>query len=259
MTLFRPCIDLHDGKVKQIVGGTLDTGAGNLKTNFVSHHSPAHYAAMYAADQLIGGHVIQLGPGNKAAALAALQTYPHGLQLGGGISLDNASEFLEAGASHVIVTSMLFDQVGRFQQTALQQLVDRISKERIVLDLSCRRVANGWQVAMNRWQTITELAITESVLAELATYADEFLIHAADVEGKCQGVDEDLVQCLGNWVTIPTTYAGGARNLDDLQRVHTLSQGRVDLTIGSALDIFGGNGVTYADCLAWNRSTLLTK
>lgn len=258
MTRFRPCIDLHDGKVKQIVGGTLDTGAGNLQTNFVSDQAPAHYAAMYAADQLTGGHVIQLGPGNKEAALSALQAYPNGLQLGGGINLDNATELLEAGASHVIVTSMLFDQAGRFQQATLQELVDRVGKERLVLDLSCRRVGhNSWKVAMNRWQTITELAVTKAVLVELATYADEFLIHAADVEGKCQGVDEDLVQHLGDWVTIPTTYAGGARDLDDLQRVHTLSQGKVDLTIGSALDIFGGNGVTYAECLSWNRGDIL--
>ncbi len=253
MTRFRPCIDLHDGQVKQIVGGTLDAADGELKTNYVSDLSPAHYGKMYAADQLTGGHVIQLGPGNKDAALSALAAYPNGLQLGGGISVANACEFLEAGASHVIVTSMLFDQDGRFQQTALQELVDRVGKDRIVLDLSCRRVKDGWKVAMNRWQTITELAVTETALNDLASYADEFLIHAADVEGKCQGVDEALVECLGDWVTIPTTYAGGARNLADLERVNELSRGRVDLTIGSALDIFGGDGVTYADCLAWNR------
>ncbi|MDG2383207.1 MAG: phosphoribosylformimino-5-aminoimidazole carboxamide ribotide isomerase [Pirellulaceae bacterium] len=253
MTKFRPCIDLHQGRVKQIVGGTLAADHGELKTNFVSEQGADHFAAMYRNDGLTGGHVIQLGPGNCEAALLALRTYPDGLQLGGGVGLGNARGFLEAGASHVIVTSMLFDSRGCFEVEALESLVRLVGRQRIVLDLSCRKVSGGWQVAMNRWQTLTELSVSEATLARLATYCDEFLIHAADVEGKCEGIDEQLVCELAAWSSIPVTYAGGARSREDLELVDRLSQGKVDLTIGSALDIFGGVGVTYADCVQWNR------
>lgn len=253
MTVFRPCIDLHQGQVKQIVGGSLDSSQEKLRTNFVSDRDSAFYSAMYRDDRLRGGHVIQLGPGNHDAALRALAEYPGGLQLGGGVNLDNSKSFLDAGASHVIVTSMFFDSDGRFQRDALASLVTAIGKERIVVDLSCRRVDSGWCVAMNRWQTMTDLTLGPAVLADLAQYADEYLIHAADVEGKCEGIDDELVERLGNWTPIPTTYAGGARSLSDLERVETLSAGKVDLTIGSALDIFGGDGVAYQDCLDWNR------
>ena len=253
MTKFRPCIDLHQGQVKQIVGGTLREGEEDPETNFVSEHSPRYYAELYHRDGLTGGHVIKLGPGNESAALQALRGYPNGLQLGGGVTVENAGSYLEEGASHVIVTSLLFDSAGHFKEAILEKLVTEIGKERLVLDLSCRRTENGWQVTMNRWQTLTELAVDETTLRSLSGYAAEFLIHAADVEGKCGGIDEELVCLLGQCATIPTTYAGGARNLDDLRLVHELSGGRVDLTIGSALDIFGGRGVTYEECVAWNR------
>ena len=254
MTIFRPCIDLHQGQVKQIVGGSLDSEQEDLRTNFVSDRDAAHYASMYRDDGLTGGHVIQLGPGNTQEALKAIQTYPNALQVGGGIHSENASDFLDAGASHVIVTSMMFDRNGRFQRNQLETLVQKIGKARIVIDLSCRRVENGWRVAMNRWQTITDLGVNAETLGDLANYADEYLIHAADVEGKCEGVDEELVEKLGQWTQLPCTYAGGARGLNDLERVDQLSGGHVDLTIGSALDIFGGSGVTYRECLAWNRT-----
>lgn len=252
MTKFRPCIDLHQGKVKQIIGGTLDDATGTAQTNFESDRSAAWFAERYAQDQLRGGHVIKLGPGNEAAAREALRAYPGGLQLGGGVQVENAASYVEAGASHVIVTSMLFDDMGRFQEDCLQRLLAEVGKEKVVLDLSCRRTASGWTVAMNRWQTLTELEVTEQTLAGLADRADEFLIHAADVEGKCQGVDQELVAKLGEWVSIPTTYAGGARSIDDLALVDRLSGGKVDLTIGSSLDMFGGDGARYADCVAWN-------
>ena len=253
MTRFRPCIDLHQGQVKQIVGGTLDDETGSAQTNFVSEQSPAFFAKKYAEDGLTGGHVIKLGPGNEAAALEALQVYPNGLQLGGGVSVENAAGFLDEGASHVIVTSMLFDPSGHFQESLLERLVAEVGKEKVVLDLSCRRTEDGWQVAMNRWQTLTDLAVTSETLAQLSGYAAEFLVHAADVEGKCQGVDEALVQKLGEWATLPMTYAGGARSMEDLSLVDQLSGGKVDLTIGSALDLFGGNGAAYADCVSWNK------
>ena len=255
MTQFRPCIDLHAGQVKQIVGGSLEHPTAALQTNHVSKHPASYFAERYSADQLGGGHVIQLGPGNTAAARTALAAYPQGLQIGGGIQLQNAADWLAAGASHVIVTSYLFDAEGHFLVDRLEKLVSEIGKDKLVIDLSCRRNENGWTVAMNRWQKTTELSITPATLQSLAQSCDEFLIHAADVEGKCLGIDTELVTYLGTHCPIACTYAGGARSIEDLTTVETLSQGRVDLSIGSALDLFGGTQIAYGDCLKWNRRT----
>lgn len=253
MTKFRPCIDLHAGRVKQIVGASLtDNGAG-LRENFVSDESAAAYARRYRGDGLEGGHVIKLGAGNDAAAREALAAWPGGLQVGGGIDADNAVEWLEAGASHVIVTSWLFDVSGKFMPQRLDELVGRIGAHRLVIDLSCRRTREGWTVAMNRWQTLTDLTISERTLDWLAASCAEFLIHAADVEGLCGGIDGELVGLLGRWGRRPVTYAGGVAGMDDMERVERLSGGRVDVTVGSALDIFGGTGVRYAQLAAWNR------
>ncbi len=250
-TKFRPCIDLHQGKVKQIVGGTLnDEGAVE---NFVSEKSPEWYAEKFRGDALGGGHVIQLGPGNSKAARAALAAWPGGLQIGGGINLENAQEWIDAGAGQVIVTSWLFDAEGHFLKERLEQLAEQLGKERVVVDLSCRRVEEGWKVAMNRWQTITEMPINLEVIEQIAEFCGEFLIHAADVEGKCGGVDEELVALLGQWQGCPVTYAGGVRGLDDLKLIHEASGGRLDATVGSALDLFGGSGVTYDELLGWNQ------
>ena len=253
-TRFRPCIDLHDGQVKQIVGGTLEASAEGPKTNFVSTQSPGWFAELYARDQLKGGHVIKLGPGNDEAAESALAAYPQGLQIGGGITPENADSWLKKGASHVIATSCLFDSEARFQAHQLERLVSAVGNDRLVIDLSCRRRGDEWVVAMNRWQTPTDLKVESGVLDELSSSCAEFLIHAADVEGLCSGIDEDLVSFLGEWGKIPITYAGGARSLEDLQLVDSHSAGKVDLTIGSALDIFGGGGVSYDDCVAYNGS-----
>lgn len=252
MTLFRPCIDLHHGSVKQIVGGSLRDSDEGLVTNFESDRPAADFAQRYREDSLIGGHVIKLGPGNDAAAESALAAYPGGLQIGGGITAENARLWLDRGASHVIVTSWLFSENGAFLDERLDLLVSLVGAERLILDLSCRRDSDGWYVAMNRWQTPTELRISAKVLEELSKSCAEFLVHAADVEGKCEGIDEALVEVLGQDSPIPVTYAGGAREFDDLKRVNELSGGRVDLTIGSALDLFGGTQVAYADCLRWN-------
>lgn len=250
MTLFRPCIDLHQGKVKQIVGGSLnDQGA---KTNYVSPYNAAYYASLYQTHGLTGGHVIALGPGNKDEALNALKAWPQGLQFGGGVTDENASEFLQAGATHVIVTSFLFEG-GHLSADRLDRIRKEVGAERLVLDLSCRRTDAGWQIATDRWQTITETAINRETLTELAGHCSEFLIHAADVEGLQAGIDTELVTLLGEISPLPVTYAGGARSLQDLQLVNELSQGKVDLTIGSALDIFGGHGVTLEACIAWNK------
>ncbi len=253
MTLFRPCIDLHEGRVKQIVGSSLSDAGDSLKTNFVSDCDAAWFAEKYRDDSLRGGHVIMLGPNNEAAARSALAAFPGGLHIGGGIRPDNAASWLEAGASHVIVTSHLFDKQGRFIEANLDALVRETGRERLVIDLSCRATADGWVVAMNRWQTLTDLALSTDTLDHLAAHCSEFLIHAVDVEGKCEGIDEAIVRFLGSWARIPITYAGGARSLDDLRKVDELSNGSVDVTIGSALDIFGGSGVKYEDCVAFNR------
>ena len=251
MTKFRPCIDLHEGKVKQIIGGTLnDEGAVE---NFVSEKSPAWYAEKFRADGLTGGHVIQLGAGNLEAAREALAAYPGGLQLGGGVTLENAASWIEAGAAQVIVTSWLFDQEGVFLRDRLLDLSQEIGPERIIIDLSCRAVESGWKVAMNRWQTMTAMQINLETLSDLSDYCAEFLIHAADVEGKCDGVDDELVALLGQWEGCPITYAGGVRDLQDMQLIEEMSGGRLDATVGSALDLFGGSGVRYDELLEWNQ------
>ena len=253
MTLFRPCIDLHQGQVKQIVGGSLnDAGAD---TNFVSDKDAAYYATLYRQYSLHGGHVIALGPGNKEQALQALQSWPGGLQFGGGINPENATEFLDAGASHLIVTSYLFEQ-GQFSFERLERMKAVCGAERLILDLSCRRTGEQqWHIATDRWQTITTTPVDAETLKNLSEHCAEFLIHAADVEGLQRGIDCELVSLLGQHCQIPVTYAGGARSLQDLEQVKTLSNGRVDLTIGSALDIFGGTGVSLQDCVDWNKNS----
>jgi phosphoribosylformimino-5-aminoimidazole carboxamide ribotide isomerase len=255
MTSFRPCIDLHDGQVKQIVGGSLRDDGAAPTTNFVSDRRPAYYAELYRRDGLEGGHVIKLGPGNDAAAREALAAFPGGLQIGGGIGLDNARAWLELGAAKVIVTSYLFEGATlRLERAAA--LAQAVGAERVVLDLSCRRVGDGYRVAKDRWQTLTDTPIDGPTLAGLAAFCSELLVHAADVEGKCEGIDEALVELLGRECPVPVTYAGGGRALEDLETIERLSRGRVDLTFGSALDLFGGRGVRYADCVAWNHARL---
>ncbi|WFD25748.1 1-(5-phosphoribosyl)-5[(5-phosphoribosylamino)methylideneamino]imidazole-4-carboxamidisomerase [Malassezia nana] len=260
---FRPCIDLHHGTVKQIVGGSLRSakdGSGDdteaLKTNFVATHPPAYYAALYAQHDLRGGHVIKLGPGNDEAAAEALQAWPQGLQVGGGIALENAAQWLKRGADKVIVTSYLFPEC-RFSMERLVALERLVGREHLVVDISCRRRGDDWVVAINRWQDLTDMVLSQGTQASVLTQRhwtrsrrtagtpldlySELLIHAADVEGLCRGVDQDLVQ-------------RGARHMDDMRLVDTLSHGRVDLTFGSALDIFGGTGVTLAELVQWNQA-----
>ena len=251
MTIFRPCIDLHEGVVKQIVGGSLRDEGPAPETNYVSERGAAHFASRYRDDGLRGGHLIKLGPGNDEAAREALAAFPAGLQVGGGVGLENAREWLERGASHVIVTSWLFVE-GRLDLGRVAELSSEVGAARLVIDLSCRRVDDGWRVATDRWQTVTDTPVDRPTLETLAGSCAEFLVHAADVEGKQQGIDEELVRHLGEISPLPTTYAGGARDIDDLRLVDTLSQGRLDLTFGSALDLFGGSRVRYSDCVGWN-------
>jgi phosphoribosylformimino-5-aminoimidazole carboxamide ribotide isomerase len=248
--MFRPCIDLHEGKVKQIVGGTL--GDADLRTNFVSEKSAAWFAELYQRDGLLGGHVIMLGAGNENEARAALKTFPGGLQVGGGINSTNARDWLDAGASHVIVTSWVFRE-GRVDWERLSELFKTIGKNKLVLDLSCRKRGENYFVVTDRWQKFTELVVNEETLKKFSQFCAEFLIHAVDVEGLCRGIDRELVEKLGRWTPIPMTYAGGANSISDLETVTKLGRGKIDLTIGSALDIFGGNGVKYEDAVKFNR------
>ncbi|MBI5064502.1 MAG: phosphoribosylformimino-5-aminoimidazole carboxamide ribotide isomerase [Desulfatitalea sp.] len=244
---FRPCIDLHQGRVKQIVGGTLsDADPDAVQTNFEASRPAEWFAQLYRKDGLTGGHIIQLGPGNQAAAEAALGAWPGGMQLGGGVTLESAAAWLAAGASAVIVTSWVFHD-GTLDEDRLTRLSQRIGPERLVLDLSCRRRGDDYFIVTNRWQTFTQERITHRLLDRLAPHCAEYLIHAVDVEGKCQGIELPLVTLLGEWVGLPITYAGGIYSQEDIDAIERLGQGRIDFTVGSALDIFGGNGLIYQE------------
>lgn len=250
---FRPCIDLHQGTVKQIVGSTLDDDdPGRLQTNFVAAAAPAWFAELYKKDNLTGGHIIMLGPGNETAASEALGAWPGGMQIGGGITADNAGQWLDRGASHVIVTSWVFKD-GAIDRARLQQLVRKIGKERLVLDLSCRRRESEYYIVTDRWQKFTDVVVNNQTLEDLSLFCDEFLIHAADVEGKCAGVERDLIKMLGTIETVPVTYAGGVRNIADLECIEQVGGGRLDATIGSSLDIFGGTSITYDEAVAFHN------
>jgi len=247
---FRPCIDLHRGKVKQIVGSTLsDDNPGALKENYIAERPSSYYAKLFKRDNLTGGHMIMLGPGNEAAATEALSAWPDGLQIGGGINADNARYWLDQGAAAIIVTSYVFRD-GAINEERLKALVRLVSKDRLVLDLSCRKKGGDYYIVTDRWQRFTDVIISPETLDYFSKYCFEFLIHAADVEGKCRGVDEDIVELLGRWTPISTTYAGGARSIKDLYLIKELGQDKLDLTIGSALDIFGGDGVAYDEIVA---------
>ncbi|KAB2631530.1 imidazole-4-carboxamide isomerase [Pyrus ussuriensis x Pyrus communis] len=252
---FRPCIDIHKGKVKQIVGSTLSDSKDDgsvLVTNFVSDKSAAEYAKMYKEDGLTGGHVIMLGadPFSRAAAIEALHAYPGGLQVGGGINSENCLSYIEEGASHVIVTSYVFNN-GQMDLERLKDLVLVVGKERLVLDLSCRKRDGKYAIVTDRWQKFSDVNLDEEILNFLANFADEFLVHGVDVEGKKLGIDEELVALLGKHSPIPVTYAGGVTVMADLERIKVAGLGHVDVTVGSALDVFGGN-LSYKDVVAWH-------
>jgi len=243
---FRPCIDIHNGKVKQIVGGSL-VDAGNQATeNFVAQQTAAHFARLYQSKKLAGGHIILLNPvssefyeQSKQQAMEALKVYPGGLQIGGGITPENAEEYLKAGASHVIVTSYVF-KGGKLRYERLKEMEQAVSKKHLVLDLSCRKRDGGYYIVTDRWQNYTDVMLNEQTIAELSSHCDEFLVHAVDVEGKANGIEEEVALMLGKYCDIPATYAGGVHSYEDLALLKKLGMGKVDVTIGSALDLFGG-------------------
>lgn len=244
---FRPCIDIHNGTVKQIVGGSLTDQGDQAEENFAATQGAEYFARLYQKDQLTGGHVIMLNSKTspyyeqtKAQALRALQTYPEGLQIGGGITEQNAMEFLAAGASHVIVTSYAFSD-GEIQWEHMKKLRDAVGKEHVVLDLSCRKKDGVYYIVTNRWQTFTNVQLSTELLEELAEYCDEFLVHGVDVEGHAAGIDAELAKLLGSYEGNPVTYAGGIGSMENLEEFAEISEGNLDFTIGSALDLFGGN------------------
>ena len=243
---FRPCIDLHQGVVKQIVGGTLKDGDDAPTTNFAATHPASWFAERYRRDNLTGGHMIQLGPGNEDAASGALAAWPGGMQIGGGITCENAGTWLDRGASAIIVTSHVFHD-GKIDENRLSRLVEAVGKERLVLDLSCRRSDEGYRIVTDRWQKWTDEVITLSLLDRLADSCHEFLIHGVDVEGMVSGIEEPLVELLGQWGKHPVTYAGGIRSISDIEKIKILGHGAIDFTVGSALDIFGGTALAYKE------------
>lgn len=249
---FRPCIDIHNGKVKQIVGSSLCDTDNSAVDNFVSGQDAAYYAELYRKDGLKGGHVILLNSSDSEyyeadcrQAEKALAAYPGGLQIGGGVTAGNAGKFLNMGASHVIVTSYVF-RGGKIDYENLKRLEKAAGKDHIVLDLSCRKKNDSYFIVTDRWQKFTDTAVSHATLDELAAHCDEFLIHAVDVEGKSAGIDEQLADLIGSWKGIPVTYAGGVRTVDDLKRLYQAGAGRLDVTVGSALDLFGGS-LRYED------------
>lgn len=249
---FRPCIDIHNGEVKQIVGGSLRDKNDEAQENFVSRRGADYYAQMYKRDGLTGGHIILLNSASsehfkatKEQALRALKAYPGGMQIGGGITAENAEEYLKAGASHVIVTSYVF-QDGKIEWENLERLTDAVGKKHIVLDLSCRKRDDDYFIVTDRWQTFTDIKVNRRLSQELSDYCAEFLVHGVDVEGKASGMDEELVRLLATWEDIQVTYAGGISSVGDVERFAEISQRRLDFTIGSALDLFGGS-ISYAD------------
>ncbi len=244
---FRPCIDIHNGKVKQIVGGSLLDKGDFARENFVADHDAAYFAELYKSRGLSGGHIIILNSAESDyykdsldQAIVALNKTPGLLQIGGGINADNAGRFIAAGASHVIVTSYVFRN-GQICFENLDKLVKVVGREYLVLDLSCRKKGNKYYIVTDRWQKMTEVEVNGDTLAELSGYCDEFLIHAVDVEGKQKGIEKDLVSLLGSWGGVPMTYAGGIHSMEDIDNIKKFGNGCMDFTVGSALDIFGGN------------------
>lgn len=243
---FRPCIDIHNGKVKQIVGGSLQDHGDTANENFVAEQDAAFYANLYKESRLKGGHIILLNPASspyyeatKVQALNALNAYPAGLQIGGGIDEKNAGDYLDAGASHVIVTSYVFRN-GQISYENLEKIKAAVGKEHLVLDLSCRKREGKYYVVTDRWQKFTDVEVSRGTLLELCSHCNEFLIHAVDVEGKAKGIERELVKLLAEHSTIPMTYAGGVGSFTDLEELRTFGKNRLDVTIGSALDLFGG-------------------
>ncbi len=243
---FRPCIDIHNGKVKQIVGGSLSDEEDYARENYVSDMQAADYAALYRKKGLRGGHIILLNSKDSKfyeadleQARGALSEWPEALQIGGGVTAENARQFIEMGASHVIVTSYVFSD-GLIRYDRLQKLADAVGKEHLVLDVSCRKREEQYFIVTDRWQKFTKQPLEKELFRKLSRYCDEFLVHAVNVEGTGMGVDEELLTLLADETEVPITYAGGIGSMADIEKIKNIGRGSVNFTVGSALDLFGG-------------------
>lgn len=241
---FRPCIDIHGGRVKQLVGESLSWG--KACENFVAANDSGYFARLYKDRGLYGGHIILLDRYgseeyalDKEQAMLALREFDGGLQVGGGITPENACDFLDSGASHVIVTSYVFSG-GEISFDRLERMVSAVGKDRLVLDLSCKKSDGRYLVATDRWSRLTRTPVSTETLVRLSGYCDELLVHAVDVEGKQCGIDSELAGILSS-CPVSCTYAGGIRSAEDIGKLEELGRGRIDFTVGSALDIFGGD------------------
>ena len=247
---FRPCIDIHNGKVKQIIGDSLRDDTDSAIDNFVSDHSAGYYAALFQRKNITGGHIVLLNApdspqyeATRKQALEALSVWPGGMQLGGGVNAENAEFWLNAGASHVVVTTYAFSG-GKINFEHLEALRSAVGREHIVLDVSCKKKeqdSTHYFIVTDRWQNMTDVELNTQTLGTLSAYCDEFLIHAADVEGRQKGIEAGVVEILGEFEGRPMTYAGGVRAAADISRIKLLGRNRLDVTIGSALDLFGGS------------------
>lgn len=243
---FRPCIDIHNGHVVQIVGSSLRDENNSAQNNFVSEKDSAYYANLYKEHGLSGGHIIILNgkdseyyEATKAEAVKALQTYKGGMQIGGGITDKNAEEYILAGASHIIVTSYVFSD-GKICYNNLNRLNSAVGREHICLDVSCRMRNGKYYVVTDRWQKFTDVVLDENLIVSLSEYCDELLVHAVDVEGRKAGINATIAGILEK-SPIPVTYAGGISSLDDIAKIRSIGNNKIDFTIGTALNIFGGD------------------
>lgn len=243
---FRPCIDIHNGHVVQIVGSSLRDENDSAQNNFVSEKDSAYYANLYKEHGLSGGHIIILNgkdseyyEATKAEAVKALQTYNGGMQIGGGITDKNAEEYILAGASHIIVTSYVFSD-GKICYNNLNRLNSAVGREHICLDVSCRMRNGKYYVVTDRWQKFTDVVLDENLIVSLSEYCDELLVHAVDVEGRKAGINATIAGILEK-SPIPVTYAGGISSLDDIAKIRSIGNNKIDFTIGTALNIFGGD------------------
>ncbi|MDO4509913.1 MAG: phosphoribosylformimino-5-aminoimidazole carboxamide ribotide isomerase [Lachnospiraceae bacterium] len=243
---FRPCIDIHNGHVVQIVGSSLRDENDSAQNNFVSEKDSAYYANLYKEHGLSGGHIIILNgkdseyyEATKAEAVKALQTYKGGMQIGGGITDKNAEEYILAGASHIIVTSYVFSD-GEICYNNLNRLNSAVGREHICLDVSCRMRNGKYYVVTDRWQKFTDVVLDENLIVSLSEYCDELLVHAVDVEGRKAGINATIAGILEK-SPIPVTYAGGISSLDDIAKIRSIGNNKIDFTIGTALNIFGGD------------------
>lgn len=243
---FRPCIDIHNGHVVQIVGSSLRDENDSAQNNFVSEKDSAYYANLYKEHGLSGGHIIILNgrdseyyEATKAEAIKALKAYKGGMQIGGGITDKNAEEYILAGASHVIVTSYVFSD-GDICYNNLKRLNSAVGREHICLDVSCRMRNGKYYVVTDRWQKFTDVVLDENLIVSLSEYCDELLVHAVDVEGRKAGINATIAGILEK-SPIPVTYAGGISSLDDIAKIRSIGNNKIDFTIGTALNIFGGD------------------